>query len=63
MYQTDAELQDATFPKDENGKPIREAMRTLEYGKENYWTGQKNGRACYESDCSDKFRYVFPEHG
>lgn len=39
---SDAELlQDVAFPKDKNGKPIREAMQTLEYGKGNYWTGDK----------------------
>ena len=23
------------------GKPVREAMELLEYGKDNYWTGKK----------------------
>jgi hypothetical protein len=34
-------LENATWPKYEDGRPIREAIQTLEYGNGNYWTGDK----------------------
>ena len=34
-------LSDPTYPKDDKGKPIREGFHYLEYGKDNYWTGEK----------------------
>ncbi|KAI0997788.1 hypothetical protein K3495_g10401 [Podosphaera aphanis] len=34
-------VRDASFPRDESGKPVREASLLLEYGKDNYWTGEK----------------------
>jgi len=39
---TDCELlQDQTWPLDKDEKPVREALEFLEYGKDNYWTGDK----------------------
>lgn len=38
----DAELlTNPTWPRDDKGKPVREAIEYLEYGKDNYWTGEK----------------------
>ena len=38
----DAELlTNPTWPQDDKGKPYREALEYLEYGKDNYWTGEK----------------------
>ena len=34
-------LANPTWPKDEKGMPIREAIEYLEYGKDNYWTDEK----------------------
>lgn len=57
---SDAELlQDTTFPKDENGNPIREAMQTLEYGKGNYWTGDNMVEQAMKI-AVPIFRYAFP---
>ena len=34
-------LTDPTWPRDEEGGPVRQAIKYLEYGKDNYWTGEK----------------------
>ena len=34
-------LSDSTWPKNEQEEPIRSAIEYLEYGKDNYWTGEK----------------------
>jgi hypothetical protein len=34
-------LSDPTWPKDGTGKPVREGLHYFEYGKDNYWTGDK----------------------
>ncbi|KAI1000620.1 hypothetical protein K3495_g7577 [Podosphaera aphanis] len=34
-------VRDASIPRDEIEKPAREASVLLEYGKDNYWTGEK----------------------
>ncbi|KAI1007480.1 hypothetical protein K3495_g733 [Podosphaera aphanis] len=33
-------MRDASFPRDESRKPVREASLLLEYGKDNCWTGE-----------------------
>ena len=34
-------LTNPKWPRDDKGKPVREAVEYLEYGKDNYWTGEK----------------------
>ena len=34
-------LADPTWPQNDKGEPVREAIEYLEYGKDNYWTGEK----------------------
>ena len=34
-------LTDPMWLRDDNGKPVRKAIEYLEYGKDNYWTGEK----------------------
>jgi hypothetical protein len=34
-------LSDPTWSKDGTGKPVREGLHYFEYGKDNYWTGDK----------------------
>jgi hypothetical protein len=34
-------LLDPTWSKDGTGKPVREGLHYFEYGKDNYWTGDK----------------------
>lgn len=34
-------LKDPTWPRDDAGKPIRQALRFIEYGKGNWWTGER----------------------
>ena len=34
-------LADPTWPRNDKGEPVREAVEYLEYGKDNYWTGEK----------------------
>jgi len=34
-------LADPSWPRLEDGRPVREAIQYLEYGKDNYWTGEK----------------------
>ncbi|KAI0995457.1 hypothetical protein K3495_g12722 [Podosphaera aphanis] len=52
-------VRDASFPLDESVKSVREASLLLEYGKENYWTGEKlveqNTKVAIPF-----FRYAFP---
>ena len=56
---SDAELlADSSWPKDEAGNPEREAIRYLEYGKDNYWTGEKMVR--HTKDVIPFLRYAFP---
>lgn len=42
-----------------NGKPVREALEYLEYGKDNYWTGEKLVKQTVEA-ALPIFRYAFP---
>ena len=34
-------LADPTWPRNDKGEPVREAVEYLGYGKDNYWTGEK----------------------
>ena len=34
-------LADSTWLRDDEGVPVRQAIKYLEYGKDNYWTGEK----------------------
>ena len=50
-----------TWPKDEKGMPIREAIEyLLEYGKDNYWTGEKMVEQVARV-AIPIFNYVFPD--
>jgi len=51
-------LANPLWPKDEAGNPEREAIRYLEYGKDNYWTGEKMVR--HTKDVIPFVRYAFP---
>jgi hypothetical protein len=56
----DAELlTNPTWPQDDKGKPIREAIEYLEYGKDNYWTGEKMVEHTVQV-AIPIFKYAFP---
>jgi hypothetical protein len=52
-------LANPMWRKDKDGKPVREAIEYLEYGKNNYWTGDKMVHQAIES-ALPIFRYAFP---
>jgi hypothetical protein len=55
----DAELlADPTWPRLKDGKPVREAVEYLEYGKDNYWTREKLMKLVMEAALSI-FKMVF----
>lgn len=57
---TDSELlSNVMWHKDEAGKPIRDAMMFFEYGKDNYWTGDKMVEHTIQV-ALPIFRYAFP---
>ena len=53
-------LANPTWPEDEKGMPIREAIEYLEYGKDNYWTGEKMVEQVARV-AIPIFNYVFPD--
>ncbi|KAI1007214.1 hypothetical protein K3495_g999 [Podosphaera aphanis] len=52
-------VRDASFSRDESGKPVREASLLLEYGKDNYWTGERLVEQTMKV-AIPMFRYAFP---
>ena len=51
-------LEDCSWPL-QNGKPVRDAMHYLEYGKDNYWTGDKMVEHTIKA-ALPIFRWAFP---
>ena len=51
-------LSDSTWPKNEQGEPVRSAIEYLEYGKDNYWTGEKMVK--HTSFVIKILKYAFP---
>ena len=53
-------LADSTWPRNNNGEPVREAIEYLEYGKDNYWTGEK--MVNHTRTAIRIFQHAFPEY-